>query len=392
MRSPLRRPVSLRSPARDSASSCGSPSSSSSDRSARCHRSVSSADADRPLELLVSSDAETLDPRLRDGRRRHASHAPRPRGDRPPRPRDARTHALCRALVAMARRTRRWRSLSAKGVRFHGGSLLSSSDVVATLRAFASPAVASRHAGVVDAIASVEADGPSVVRITLRRPTRPLLTDLELPMLARRSGLSSSPSRPACWTASVLIASNAGSQGEILLSPAEDAALPRPRRAVFVRTVMTRMRARFAVRRSCRHRAQRHLADAAAGGREDRGPSRSRPGPARTSRTWSRVWGAHLSPTSGCAARSPRASTEPRLRARCSRARGAGGHSHGAGPLGVHALPGPLAFDPAGARRALQDAGLSGVHLTPSRRLIAFVCRSRASSPRNSPRSASGSR
>jgi peptide/nickel transport system substrate-binding protein len=67
--------------------------------------------------------------------------------------------------------------------RFHGGKPLSAGDVVATISAFKSPAVASRHAKVLEAIDHVEADGPLDVTFTLSRPHATLLTDLELPVL-----------------------------------------------------------------------------------------------------------------------------------------------------------------------------------------------------------------
>lgn len=328
-----------------------------------CHRSVSSADAERPLELLVSSDAETLDPRyvtdavgMRVTRLVHAGIA----------------RLDPETLVPMPYVARSWRWHDDKtlevtlreGVRFHGGSLLSSSDVVATLRAFASPAVASRHAGVVDAIASVEADGPSVVRITLRRPHATLLTDLELPILrADQAFLPPEPTGMLDGLGPYRV--ERWSQGEILLSPAEDAALPRPRRAVFVRTVHDE-----------NARTLRLYA-----GRADIALNAISPtllpavektaGLAIASRP-----GANLTYMVARLGRAPLSDVRLRraISASIDRTEIAstllGGHAERAdtvmapGHWAYTPSPVPLAFDPAGARRALQDAGLSGVHLT----------------------------
>jgi peptide/nickel transport system substrate-binding protein len=71
------------------------------------------------------------------------------------------------------------------GLRFHGGAPFGAPDVVATLHAFASPKVGSRHATTVEPIAEVVATAPLSVRIVLKRPHATLLSDLELPMLRR---------------------------------------------------------------------------------------------------------------------------------------------------------------------------------------------------------------
>lgn len=121
-------------------------------------------------------------------------------------------------------------------VRFHSGTPLRARDVVETLRAFASPAVASRHASVVDAIAGAEEHGDHRVVVRLSRPHATLLTDLELPIL--RADEAASPPSPAgaldgLGPFSVALAS----RGEVRLVPADAGALPRPAHAVTLRTV-----------------------------------------------------------------------------------------------------------------------------------------------------------
>jgi peptide/nickel transport system substrate-binding protein len=190
---------------------------------------------DRPLEVLVSTDAETLDPRyvtdavgMRVTRLVHAgltrldpdSLAPLPYLARTWRWKDERT------LVLTLR----------DGVRFHSGATLTSADVVATLLAFQSPAVGSRHEGVVDAIETIHAEDPLTVALTLKRPHATLLTDLELPVL--RGDQAAGPPAPL-GTLDGLgpYRVEQALRGAILLSPARDAALPSPRHAVVIRTV-----------------------------------------------------------------------------------------------------------------------------------------------------------
>jgi peptide/nickel transport system substrate-binding protein len=78
--------------------------------------------------------------------------------------------------------------------RFHSGAPLRSADVIATLHAFADPAVGSRHARIIEPIGDVAADGDHAVVIHLKHPHATLLTDLELPIL--RADEAASPPRP----------------------------------------------------------------------------------------------------------------------------------------------------------------------------------------------------
>jgi peptide/nickel transport system substrate-binding protein len=121
-------------------------------------------------------------------------------------------------------------------VRFHSGAPLRAADVVATLQAFASPAVASRHASVVAAIAGAEEAGPHTVLVHLSRPHGTLLTDLELPIL--RADQAASPPAPDGTLDGLGPYTVAhATRGDVLLVPADGGALPRPAHAVELRTV-----------------------------------------------------------------------------------------------------------------------------------------------------------
>jgi peptide/nickel transport system substrate-binding protein len=192
-------------------------------------------EGDRPIEVLVANDPETLDPRyvtdavgLRATRLVHAG--------------------LVRldpdTLAPLPYLAREWRWLDPltlqvelrDDVRFHSGAPLRPLDVVATLRAFASPAVASRHASVVDAIADVQEQGDHTVVIRLARPHATLLTDLELPIL-RADQAASPPAPDGSLDGLGPYAIEHAATGEVRLTPANAAALPRPARSVTLRVV-----------------------------------------------------------------------------------------------------------------------------------------------------------
>ncbi len=192
-------------------------------------------DPPRPIEVLVANDPETLDPRyvtdpvgMRATRLVHAGLVRLDPDTLAPRPYLARgwRWADPRTLVVDLR----------EDVHFHSGAPLRAGDVVETLRAFASPKVASRHASVVDAIASAEADGEHAVIIRLARPHATLLTDLELPIL-RADEAASPPSPDGALDGLGPYVVEGVARGEVRLVPAEGGALPRPARAVTLRTV-----------------------------------------------------------------------------------------------------------------------------------------------------------
>ncbi len=190
-----------------------------------------------PLELLVPTDAETVDPRfvtdavgMRMSRLVHAglfrldpdTLAPTPYLAEAYRWEDERT------LVVTLR----------EGLLFHSGAPLTPADVVATLRAFGDPKVAARHARVVEAIDDVNVvlTEPRAVRIHLGRAHATLLSDLELPIL--RAGDAVSPAGDGSALDGLgpyRITSFA--RGRIELAPATGAALPAPARGLRVLTV-----------------------------------------------------------------------------------------------------------------------------------------------------------
>jgi peptide/nickel transport system substrate-binding protein len=187
------------------------------------------------LEMMVANDPETLDPRyatdavgLRATRLVHAGLVRLDPDELKPRP-----------YVA-----RGWRWLDPltlevdlrEDVRFHSGAPLRARDVVATLRAFASPEVASRHAHVVDAIAEAHESGEHRVTVTLSRPHATLLTDLELPIL-RADQASSPPKSDGSLDGLGPYAVARTERGDVLFVPVDGGALPRPAYAVSLRTV-----------------------------------------------------------------------------------------------------------------------------------------------------------
>lgn len=147
-----------------------------------CSGHASAPPIDRPIEIVVPVDADTLDPRyvvdavgLRVTRMIHAGLV--------------RLDGATLEPVPYLARGWSWESPTTLVVdlrtelRFHSGAPFEARDVVATLTALGDPKVASRESRLVDAIASVRADGPDRVIITLKRPHATLLTDLEMPIL-----------------------------------------------------------------------------------------------------------------------------------------------------------------------------------------------------------------
>ena len=190
---------------------------------------------ERPIEVLVSNDAETLDPRhatdpvaLRTTRLLHAGLV--------------RLDPTSLAPVPYLARSWHWlddRTLSVElrdDVRFHSGAPLRPADVIATIRGFQSPAVGSRHARVVERIGSVEAVGEHEVVFRLDRAHGTLLTDLEIPIL--RADEAASPPRPD-GTLDGLgpFVVERREPGAIVLAPATASALAKPAHHVAIRTV-----------------------------------------------------------------------------------------------------------------------------------------------------------
>jgi peptide/nickel transport system substrate-binding protein len=201
----------------------------------RAEAPTGAAPAPRPLEMLVPNDAETLDPR-------HATDAIALRATRlihaglvrlDPDTLEARPY-LAHAWSWLDSRTLRIELR--EGLHFHSGAPFTTRDVSATIAAFKSPGVGSRHARVVDAIGPVDVESEHVLVIHLARPHATLLTDLELPVL--RADEASGPPRPdgsLDGLGPFVVARRA--PGEIELAPASGGAMPTPARSVMLRTV-----------------------------------------------------------------------------------------------------------------------------------------------------------
>jgi peptide/nickel transport system substrate-binding protein len=190
---------------------------------------------ERPLEMMVANDPETLDPRyatdpvgLRATRLVHAGLVRLDPDTLAPRPYLARS----------------WRWIDSRTLRvelrddvhFHSGAPFLAHDVVATLHAIASPRVGSRQARIVEAIASVEEAGEHAVVVRLERAHATLLTDLELPIL-RADQAASPPAPDGSLDGLGPYVVRLVAQGEVQLSPATGGALPRPHHAITLRTV-----------------------------------------------------------------------------------------------------------------------------------------------------------
>jgi len=200
-----------------------------------CSPGARSSGDRRPLEFLVSADAETLDPR-------HAVDAVAVRTTRL-------VHAgLTRldpdSLVPVPYVASRWQWLTeqrlrvelADGIRFHSGALLEPADVIETFAALADPAVLSRHARVVEAIDHVEQDGPRAVVFVLKRAHATLLSDLEVPVL-RRDEARSRPDVLGTLDGLGPFRVAHRAPGETRLVPAQTGLSPQARHAVTIRTV-----------------------------------------------------------------------------------------------------------------------------------------------------------
>jgi len=204
----------------------------------RTERARAEAEKARPIELIVSNDAETLDPRyavdtvgLRATRLVHAGLV--------------RLDPNTLSPVPYAAESWRWldertlRVALRHDVHFHSGARFTSRDVVATLRAFASPEVGSRHARAVEAISEAREDGEDAVVIILKRPRGTLLTDLELPIL--RADEAMAPPRPDGRLDGLgPYAVAEVSHGAVLLAPPhppQPGLLDAPSHAVILRTV-----------------------------------------------------------------------------------------------------------------------------------------------------------
>jgi peptide/nickel transport system substrate-binding protein len=175
--------------------------------------------------MMVSTDLETLDPR-------HATDAVSLRATRLVHAGLVRCDPDTLAPVPYAAKGWEWqdpRTLRVElrdDVTFRSGAKLRPADVVATLRAFASKEVGSRHARVVEPIEGARA----------ARPHATLLTDLELPIL--RADEAMSPPRPSGDLDGLgPYAVTRFARGDLELTPRSGSPLPRPARTLRIRAV-----------------------------------------------------------------------------------------------------------------------------------------------------------
>jgi peptide/nickel transport system substrate-binding protein len=198
-------------------------------------RAAETERGERPLEVVVSTEAATLDPRfatrsldVKITRLVHAGLAGLDPDSLEPVPLVAESWWFVdeRTLDVTLR----------PGVTFHSGRPLRPEDVCATLAAVKNPALGSPHRAVVEAIGSCTPLGARALSIALAHPRATLLSDLEIPIL--RADEASAPPRPdgaldglgPFAIARVL-------PGDVALEPASTGLMARPRHGVVVRTV-----------------------------------------------------------------------------------------------------------------------------------------------------------
>ncbi len=188
---------------------------------------------DRPLEVIVSSYIDTIDPRvvvevsgMRASRLAHAGLLCLDPKTLAPNP--------CAAESYRWLDERRLRVQLRSGVRFHSGKLLDVHDVVETFASYKRPD--SRRSSMFEPLARVDAEGDSAIVFTLVRPYATLLTDLDAPILR------ADQARQAVGTGEWLdglgpyrVAKFAPHLVEF--EPAETGIGPRARHSVVVRTV-----------------------------------------------------------------------------------------------------------------------------------------------------------
>jgi len=189
----------------------------------------------RALEVIVSQDAESIDPRfvtdavgMRVSRLVHAGLFRLDSDTLAPIPYLAASYRFVDPLTLDV-------ELRAD-VRFHSGAPFSARDVVATIDALRDETLHARAAHVVSAIASVDARGDRAVTFHLAHAHATLLTDLEVPILRADQARDASIDPIALDGLGPFRATRVAA-GEIDLEPAESGALPRPAHAIVVRTV-----------------------------------------------------------------------------------------------------------------------------------------------------------
>ena len=186
--------------------------------------------------MVVSSDAETLDPRfvtdatgLRISRLVHAGLMRLDPDTGAPVPYLARGVTTSPDGLTVTLQLR-------EDVYFHSVAPLTARDVVATIHALRDPRLASRHARVLGAIAGALDTDPHTVVVTLSRPHATTLTDLEVPVL-RADQVYDAPDLGGTLDGLGPYRVVTRARGSVELAPADRGALPRPAHAVRVRSL-----------------------------------------------------------------------------------------------------------------------------------------------------------
>jgi peptide/nickel transport system substrate-binding protein len=192
-------------------------------------------DPRRPLEVVVSTEVSTLDPRfatrsldVKVSRLVHAGLVRLDPSTLEPLP-----------FVAESLRFSATQTLEITlraGIRFHGGQPLSPADVCATLSAVRDPELGSPHRSIVSSIGTCVATGPLSLRLELDTPRATVLTDLEIPIL-RADQAREPPGVDLSLDGLGPFFVKAANPGEIELEPSDTNVVPKPRHAIVVRTV-----------------------------------------------------------------------------------------------------------------------------------------------------------
>jgi peptide/nickel transport system substrate-binding protein len=191
---------------------------------------------ERPLEVLVSAEAETLDPRLstdttsvRTTRLLHAGLFRLDPDTLLPIPYAAASYTWQDALTLEI--TLR------ENVKFASGAAFESEDVKASLLAYQGPL--SRHRRVVDQIARIDIIDSKHVAIVLKGPHATLLSDLEVPILRRDQAAHAPVSGldTLDGLGPYALSASETSRGQLTLRPRDFGAFPKPAHAIVIRTV-----------------------------------------------------------------------------------------------------------------------------------------------------------
>ena len=199
------------------------------------HPSSVGEDRARPIEVIVPTAIESLDPRdcfdsvsLRASRLVHAGLTRIDPSTLEPVPLAAKSWAWTNPLTLVVELR--------DDLTFSSGKAFVADDVVATWHAIASPEVNARHRRLAESLRSITAESPHRVRFELAHPHATLLSDLELPILEAAAAFD----RQTPWTALAGLgpfAIGAVAGDRVQFEPRSHGALPRPAHAVVIQPV-----------------------------------------------------------------------------------------------------------------------------------------------------------